>query len=351
MVVSVHQPAISVVMAVRDGERFLDESILSIRQQTFRDFELIIIDDGSKDTTPMILSTHAAQDARIRIFSQESKGLIDALHLGFSKALGKYIARMDADDVARPERLERQIGFLTSNPRVVVVGSSVQTVDALSQGLRVIRPPSDPDTVRRQMRENGCVVFHPTVLIRRDVLEQAKGFRKAYRHAEDYDLWLRILEQFDIANIDEVLLLYRRHESSVSYKHSLQQALSAFCARHMARLRLQGGVDFTSEVELITVDVLRALGVEQSSIDEAIFMHMIAVTEDVINSGVASVAAEFPRHARPYASEARLRAATVKLNRKAVESTSSIVEQEKHRRRLLASAPDIYWELFGPGAP
>lgn len=351
MVAPVHEPAISVVMSVCDGERFLDESISSIRQQTFADFEFLIIDDGSKDATLKIIHNHAAQDARIRVFSQNNRGLIESLHLGFAEASGTYIARMDADDVAKPERLERQLGFLVSNPQVAVVGTAVATIDARSQVRGIIHPPSDPDTVRRDMRERGCVIFHPTVLIRRNALEQAKGFRKAYRHAEDYDLWLRILDRSDIANIDKVLLAYRRHEWSVSYKHSRQQALSSLCARHMAGVRLQGGVDSTTGVDLITEGVLRDLGVEQSSIDGAIFAHMIAVTEDVIRGGIASAAAEFPRVARPYASASRLRAATVKLNRRAVEAANSPVERDRHRRRLLASAPDIYWELFGPGAP
>jgi hypothetical protein len=185
-------------------------------------------------------------------------------------------------------------------------------------------------------------------MIRREAFRSAGGFRRAYRHAEDYDLWLRMLENFDVANLDDVLLSYRRHEKTVSYKNVQQQALSAFCARVMAQVRLKGDPDPTSELDLVTESVLERLGLGRKEIDHAVFTHMIAVTEDVIRSGLRSAAAEFARGARRYASAVQVRTAVAKLNRIALSVPCNTAEERKHRVRLLATAPDVYWELFGP---
>ena len=344
-------PRVSVVMSVYDGARFLDEAVVSIRTQTFSNFEFIIVDDGSRDATREILCSHAREDSRVRVVvSRQNRGLIESLHRCFAEATGEFIARMDADDVAKPERLERQIEYLDSNPAIALVGSAVETIDAKSRVLKTVSVPSDPEVIRSHMRERGCVIFHPTVLVRRKTLEEFGRFRKAYQCAEDYDLWLRMLEKVQLANLDEVLLGYRRHEQSISYTKVRQQALSALCARSMARFRLRGYVDRTSELDLITDRVLRELGVSQDEINEAIFAHMIAVTDDVVRSGVLLAAAEFPQRARSYASSAQVKSATLKLNRRALRGAASPSERKRHRARLLATAPEVYWELFGSGS-
>ena len=343
------RPPLSVVMSVYNGARFLDQAINSIRDQTYRNFEFLIVDDGSKDATPEILARHATEDSRIRLLSQENRGLIESLHRGFAAARGAHIARMDADDLAKPQRLEMQLDFLTSNPTVALVGGAVEIMDAESRVLDMIGMPVDPDQVRRHMRELGCAVAHPTVLFRHSVLEEVGGFRKAYLHAEDYDLWLRMLEKFDFANLDEVLLSYRRHEASVSMKNAKQQALSALCARTTATLRLKGRPDPTSGMDLITEGVLRDLGVTQETIDGAIFDNMVLQTEDAIRCGLCSRAAEFVRMARPHATADKLARTSWELNRKAAEAPAPPSEKRKHRTMLLMADPATYWELFRPG--
>jgi glycosyltransferase involved in cell wall biosynthesis len=349
MPTSSNRPLVSVVMSVYNGARFLDQAINSIRAQTYRHFEFLVVDDGSKDATPETLSRHAAEDPRIRVISQENRGLIESLHRGFAAATGTYVARMDADDFAKPERLEMQVDFLTSNPGIALVGGAVEVIDGESRVLNTIRLPSDPERVRLHMRKLGCALAHPTVLFRRSVLEKVGGFRKAYLHAEDYDLWLRMLESFELANLDHVLLGYRRHEASISYRHARQQALSALCARTTAQLRLLGCPDPTSEVDLVTDAVIRDLGVKQNSIDEAIFTSLLAATEDAMQCGVSSAAADFFRFARSYAPADRLRHTSLDLNRKAMDTPSTLSEKRKHRTRLLAADPDTYWALFGVG--
>jgi hypothetical protein len=336
-------------MSVYNGERFLDQAINSIRIQSYSEFEFVIVDDGSTDATPTILSAHATADSRIRILRQENRGLIESLNRGFAAATGTYIARMDADDLAKPYRLEKQLDFLNKNPSIGLVGGAVEIIDAEARVLGTIRLPSEPKRVRRHMRELGCALAHPTVLFSRSILRDLGGFRKAYRHAEDYDLWLRMLEKVDLANLDEVLLGYRRHEASISFKNAKQQALSALCARTTAKFRLEGRPDPTSNVDLITEAVLRDLGIAQETIDNAIFDNMVLQTEDAIRCGLCSVAAEFPRMARPHAVEDKLAFTSLELNRKAAEAPALPTEKRKHRTTLLMTDPTAYWELFRPG--
>ena len=234
-------PVISVVMSVFNGARFLDEAVASIRRQSYRDFEFIIIDDGSTDATPEILSRHAVADARLRVVRQENRGLIGSLNRGFSEASGTYIARMDADDVAKPYRLKMQLDCLSENPGIALVGGSIEIIDSEARVLDTKRLPSEPEDLKRHLRELGNAVAHPTVLFRHSVLKEVGGFRMAYLQAEDYDLWLRMLDRFALMNLDKVLLGYRRHEGTVSYKNARQQGLSALCARTTARLRREGG--------------------------------------------------------------------------------------------------------------
>lgn len=335
-------------MSVYNSARFLDQAINSIRGQSYKDFEFIIVDDGSTDATPTILSAHAAADPRIRILPQKNQGVIDSLNRGFAAATGTYIARMDGDDLAKPYRFEKELDFLAENPGIALVGGAIEVVGAEAQVLDTIRLPSEPAQIRRHMRELGCALAHPTVLFRRSILNEVSGFRKAYRYAEDYDFWLRVLEKFDLANLDEVLLSYRRHDASVSIKNAKQQALSALCARTTAKLRLEGCPDPTSCVEVITEAVLRDLGAAQETIDKAIFDNILLQAKDAIACGLCSAAAEFVHLARPHASAEKLAHTSLRLNRKAAKTPAPLSEKRKHRTMLLMADPVTYWELFRP---
>src|SRR5262249_39912793 len=136
-------PAVSVVMSVFNGERYLDEAIGSILSQTFRDFEFIVIDDGSTDSTPQIFAGYPKTDPRTVVHRQAHQGIIAALNAGCSLARGGYIARMDADDVALPERLQRQVEYLESCPKVGVVGSSINIIDADGKLVSITTFPTD----------------------------------------------------------------------------------------------------------------------------------------------------------------------------------------------------------------
>jgi hypothetical protein len=339
---------LTVVMPVYNGARFLEEAIDSIRTQSFRNFEFLIVNDGSIDDSSSILARHAAVDDRIRILTQENRGLIESLNRAYAEATSGYIARMDADDVSRRYRLEMQMDFMSSHPGIALVGGAIEVVDCECRPFGVIRLPEHPDQIRYHMRELGCALAHPTVLFRREAMLQMGGFRKAYDPAEDYDLWLRMLERFDFANLQEVLVDYRRHGGSMSYKQASQQILSAWCARIVANLRLEGSRDPTDEVELITPAVLRSLGISQEQINEHIFTELVGMTEDSIRCGLVSAAAEFIRVARPFATPDHLRQASLELNRKVASIHASVEEMAKHRKLLLDAAPDIYRDVFAP---
>ena len=207
-------PFITVLMPVYNGERHLAEAIESLLDQTFHNFEFLIINDGSTDGTMEILERYGRHDRRIRLFHQANQGVIASLNRGLDLARGKYIARMDADDVSLPERLSKQVAFMEAHPHVFVCESWV-----MSQGERqgiISKPPPDSESIR-------CILFfenapaHPSVMFRKETLDRF-GIRydPDFRHAEDYELWVRCSSFARLANIEEVLLRYRRHEGSIS---------------------------------------------------------------------------------------------------------------------------------------
>lgn len=339
-------PPVTVLMPVYNGARFLDEAIESIRNQTYKSFEFLTIDDGSTDDTPRILARYAESDSRIRIVTQENRGLIATLNRGFQEACSPWIARMDADDIAYPNRLELQMSFLETHPEIGLVGGAIDVIDIYGRVTQTIRLPETPDAIRSHMRELGCALAHPTVVVRREAVLSVGGLRRAYRHAEDYDLWLRLIEKTDFANLREPVLRYRRHDEAVSNKHLIQQLLSSFCARMAAKRRLEGCPDPTADMDLITPEAVRRLGAEEDLFHREMLRGLYEAAEMAITQGRRSAAAEFLLLARPYADAARLRRLAAELNQKAVNIEASPDEEIRHRKLLMEASPDIYRQLF-----
>jgi Glycosyl transferase family 2 len=228
-------PAVSVVMPVRDGAAFLKSAISSVLMQSFSRFELIIVDDGSTDDSAAIAG--AETDRRVRVFSQPATGISAALNNGIATATGQYIARMDADDVAAPERLAKQVSVLRANSRISAVGSGYLVIDTHGRRLHEVSPPTEPDDIRRQLLTRNCMA-HPTMMIRRDALLDVGGYRAGFPLCEDYDLWLRLSEISDLCNIGEPLLAYRRHDRQISSRNLEQRIISEIAVlRHAARRR------------------------------------------------------------------------------------------------------------------
>jgi len=210
---------ITVVLPVFNGERYLGQAIDSVLQQTFPDFEFLIIDDGSEDSSVEIIRRYS--DPRIRLLRHEgNRGLVATLNEGLSQARGDYIARMDADDVCRPNRLFLQVQWLDDHPDHAVVGSFVQRIDAdgaLLPDWIVDRKTATPEEIRRTLIKHNCLA-HPTTMLRRSALN-GLAYDPRARHAEDYELWLQVVSRDQkMAKIPVALLLYRIHSDSVTLK-------------------------------------------------------------------------------------------------------------------------------------
>jgi glycosyltransferase involved in cell wall biosynthesis len=219
-------PLISVCMPVYNAERYVAQAIESILNQTLGDFEFLILDDGSSDGSLDKIRRYAERDERIRVTSRANKGLVTSLNEQIDQARGQFLARMDADDIAFPERFSRQADYLLANPDHVLVGSRV----------RVIDPEGDPlcdwCTLEEQEALDACFlqgerntpISHPALMMRRDAV-LAVGKYRPFEAIEDIDLFLRLSEYGRVRNLPEVLLKYRIHASNLSKTPSYHEAI------------------------------------------------------------------------------------------------------------------------------
>lgn len=212
---------ISIIMPVYNGETYLAESIESILNQTYVNYEFLIINDGSTDNSMAIISEYARKDDRIVIISRENKGLVASLNEGIALAKGKYIARMDADDISLPHRMEKQWCYLRENPDVDILGSYLEIIGDIDEVrkenyIKVFNCSLTVNNVEEKMLE-GCAIPHPSAMINKRLFNHLQ-YRDTYKCAEDYDLWMRALKQgFKIRKLEQVLLKYRVHTASKSY--------------------------------------------------------------------------------------------------------------------------------------
>lgn len=216
-------PLVSVQMPVFNGAEHLVESIESILSQTLSDFEFIIIDDGSSDESLEILQRYAASDSRIRLFSRENRGLSATQYELVTLARGEFIAQLDQDDIALPNRLELQVDFLNKNSAVVCVGGSYQLIDGVGRYLTTMRLPAENSEIQAANLQGHCALHHPSTMMRRQAVEDVGSYDIGYNAAADFDLWLRLGEVGQLANLDSVILKYRLHEKSVSGSAGLAQ--------------------------------------------------------------------------------------------------------------------------------
>lgn len=210
---------VSIVLPAYNCGAFISQTIESVLAQTWRDFELIIIDDGSTDDTLAIVSRYAGQDERIRVYSQPNMGLAMTLNRGIDLASNEWVFRMDNDDLMRPQRLERQMDFLAEHPELVVASSLVRHIDGNN---RVIGKDNSmlftPEAIDKLIASNELIGFcHPAVVLRKSVVQAEGGYRKAFFPAEDIDLWNRLVEKGHKVLVQpEYLLDYRMHGKSAS---------------------------------------------------------------------------------------------------------------------------------------
>ncbi|OXS29347.1 MAG: hypothetical protein BCS36_00250 [Desulfovibrio sp. MES5] len=227
---------LTVLLPVFNGAQHVAEAVESILAQTFTNFELLVINDGSTDNTLTILEQFAAQDARVRIVSRENRGLIASLNQGLALSSTDIIVRMDADDIALPHRLERQLAFMKAHPDVDVCGTGLVFFETGQEK----RLPENHDALLVLTLFN-TPVFHPTVIMRKSSVLTVGGYSSNAPCAEDYDLWERMLHSGSrFANLDEVLLRYRVHPNVNRSKYYVKMTATSLdiCGRQLERLHL-----------------------------------------------------------------------------------------------------------------
>ena len=241
-------PAISVLMPVYNGDRYLTEAVESVLAQTFTDFEFLIIDDGSTDRSLQILQQYAAQDKRIRLISRENRGLIATLNQMLELAQGEFLARMDADDIALGDRFAAQLEFLRQHSDYVCVGGAYALMDAQGRTVLPLEMPETNEEIQQAILSGRTIINHPCAMIRRQALEAIGGYDAAMVTVEDLDMLLRLGEVGKLANLKQMVLKYRFHMESVSAKRSefQHQMAQEACRRAWRRRGITG--EFAAEM-------------------------------------------------------------------------------------------------------
>lgn len=230
-------------MPAYNAARHLDAAIASIRRQTFRDFEFVIVDDGSTDDTAAIITRHAAQDGRIRLIQHDHGGTCAALNAGLQHCRHDWVANMDSDDIALPRRLERQYAMTRTDPDVVVWGTDGYHINARGEILSSFRcGPTSKEECRKMRREGEIVqAIHSTVLINRHVAVKVGGYDESHAPAGDIDLFDRMLAYGDLVTIPEPLVQYRIHPTSLSMVKATRMAMLRRFVMARQRHRLATG--------------------------------------------------------------------------------------------------------------
>jgi len=224
-----HNPKVTVLMSVYNGKRYLREAVGSILNQSFKDFEFLIVDDGSTDETGKILKSY--NDPRIRIHNNRKNiGLAKSLNIGLKMAKGKYIARQDADDISMSERLKRQVDFLNSNPDYAVVGTFAKVVNDDLEEVRLWERPTQDIDIRKYLKIDNCIV-HGSTMIRISSLINVGFYDESMEKSQDYELWLRLSKKYKMANIPEFLYLWRTNSKKVGIKYVKEKQILVSLAK------------------------------------------------------------------------------------------------------------------------
>jgi GT2 family glycosyltransferase len=316
-------PAASIVLSVYNGERFLARAVQSILGQSMTDIELIVVDDGSTDTTPAILERYAAADPRMVVLHQANGGRAMARNRAFEEARAPVVAVLDADDVALPERLERQHRFLAHHPQVAAVGGGVRFVDEDGRAFPDVTYPLTDGEIRAAL-EDTTPLAHSAVMVRKEAWKRVGGYRPLFRLAEDTDLWLRIAEQAELANLPDIVVCYRIHPSQGSAQGVELQTLETIAARVSAQARAEGRKDPLDGLVRIDRATLSSLGVGHSEMAAVLVRHTCWLARTLARAGY------------PSASEA-LFATALDSARSATPSRTLVARVHRDRARTYAT--------------
>jgi glycosyltransferase involved in cell wall biosynthesis len=254
---------ISCILPNFNGEKYLGQAIESILAQDFPDFEFLILDDGSLDRSKEIIERFATLDKRIKPFFLKKQGLVSILNFGLENSKGKYIARMDSDDISLPNRFSTQINYL-KQPNIGLVGSGIYVINESGSFLKYGHYPSD--IILNKMMLDANYIAHPTVIFKRELLDKVGRYSKVFRHAEDYELWLRLSRVTNIINTKEKLLVYRQHKNSISVKYYPHQSMTDLIIKYIYRNNLDINL---KDLDFINFEIIRQL-IDKTDYEELI---------------------------------------------------------------------------------
>ncbi len=215
-----NKPAVSVVLPVYNAGKHLISAIGSIVDQSFQDWELVCVNDGSTDSSPLVLDWFAERDSRIRVVHQSNAGVVSAANRAHEMAKSELICRMDADDIAMPGRLMHQVDFMRKNSGQVAVSGAILEIDIDSEPLGLQTLANDHETIVKNLLSRGTGLFQPASIMRAEAFRAIGGFRPQYQWIEDHDLWLRMSRVGRLGNTNELILCYRLHASSCTWTMS-----------------------------------------------------------------------------------------------------------------------------------
>lgn len=231
-------PKISVIIPIYNAEQHLQQALDSISRQTYKNIEIIALDDGSTDNSLEILKKHQVSDQRLIIVSRENRGLGATLNELISLSNSEYIARMDADDICHPDRLEKQIHHILNNPDCVIVGGQIEFLIG-EEKIKALTMPTSHEEIRQELLKGRFPLCHPAILFKKSAAEKA-GFYRISGAGEDLDFFLRITEIGNSYNLETTALSYRIQESSLSMRKSSELRRSYKYSLHCASLRNKG---------------------------------------------------------------------------------------------------------------
>lgn len=285
-------------MPIYNGGPYLASAIDSIRCQTESSWELICVDDGSVDGTAEVLSSYVHRDSRIRVLSQQKGGIVAALNRGIQQSRCEFIARMDADDLAMPDRLRIQKSYLLNNPDIAVVGGAFQSIDARGTGFKLNQPPKSAEQVRHALQHGNCMA-HPSVMMRKSILDRYDGpYRNHFPLAEDYDLWWRISVEHAMTNVPEIVLLYRRDLSNLRSCKVVQQTISTAAIQY---IHAQGiSTQSWRDQDQIDQARLMELGFSRSRLNSLVSRELLSNARVARRQGFRRVADELTESAWKY---------------------------------------------------
>lgn len=237
-------PTVSVIMSCFNAERWVGESIESVLKQTYADLELILIDDGSSDATWKIIEQYRCNDERIVAVKKKNSGLADSLNVGISLAKGKWIARLDADDLCDESRLEQQLGFLETHPDVVLLGTAFIEINEVGDAVNEHRYPASHPSLVRNLEQSRRFFPHSSAMYRTDIVREIGGYNARIFRAEDVRLWLAFSQRGQLACMSLPLLKIRKHPNQISHvANGTRQYFDAVAARVCYFLRKAGVQD------------------------------------------------------------------------------------------------------------